>query len=202
MLELMQCGDLSPDQRQLADAMQQCSRALTTMLDGGITIPGLEAHLHPARIGLIDLPGKIEATINMFLGWAARQSVQLAYSISVDTPTVVLADGQRLQQVLNNLVSNAIKYAAGSTVLVRVSRIEAIPLKLKISVIDHGRRPRDDKQVASGWRSAGELQNQWAVPWSLHHDRAGAPAAVLSFRPVPPATVLALRRHAASCFSA
>jgi hypothetical protein len=147
MLELMQCGDLSPDQQQLADAMQHCSRTLTKMLDGAITIPGPEAHLRPTGIGLIDLPGKIETTINMFLGWAARQSVQLGYSISADTPTVVLADGQRLQQVLNNLVSNAIKYAAGSSVLVRVSRVEVNPLKLKISVIDHGRRQHDDKQA-------------------------------------------------------
>ena len=51
-------------------------------------------------------------------------------------------DGDRLQQVLNNLVSNAVKYSTGSTVRVR---IEDSADEVTVSVIDEGPGLRDDE---------------------------------------------------------
>jgi len=141
MLELLEHSGLTGSQQQLVNAMRTCSQSLASMLNGEIEIPAANSKPAFAMTSQFDLVNKIEETLAMFMGWAARQSVQLGYCISADTPTMVSADGMRLQQVLNNLLSNAIKYAAGGTVMVSLSRSPAQPSMLQIDVADSGENP-------------------------------------------------------------
>lgn len=137
-LELLGRSGLTGRQRQLVDAMQLCGRSLLSMLNGAIEIPGYYSSAARISDDQFDLADKIEDTIAMFLGWACNQSVELAYSISAAIPAVVSADGRRLQQVLNNLLSNSIKYAGGGTVMIEVSYQQQEPPMLQFRVSDSG----------------------------------------------------------------
>lgn len=53
-----------------------------------------------------------------------------------DRHVMVYADAQKAEQVLVNLVNNAIKYAPDSPVI--TVKVESLPSAVKISVIDHG----------------------------------------------------------------
>ncbi len=136
MLELLGRSGLPEHQQQLVNAMQQCSHAITSMLNGAIEIPGLYSTRLRASISQFILVYKLEYTIAMYQGWAATRAKELAYSVCADTPEFVSADEVRLQQVLNNMVSNAIKYGSGGVVMINVSCQQNEPPVLQFRVCD------------------------------------------------------------------
>ena len=51
---------------------------------------------------------------------ASRKGLDLLYWIEPDVPPVILSDHTRLQQILLNLVTNAVKFTESGEVVVRV----------------------------------------------------------------------------------
>ena len=79
---------------------------------------------------------------------AARNNTKLSYSLSPDTPPVLLGDPYRLKQILINLVSNSVKFTRDGKIHFTVKGIEKGPseIDLVIEVIDTGIGIEEDKQ--------------------------------------------------------
>jgi signal transduction histidine kinase/CheY-like chemotaxis protein/HPt (histidine-containing phosphotransfer) domain-containing protein len=85
--------------------------------------------------------GKIlEDTYSLFEKHALKNNTTLSYSLSPDTPSVLLGDPYRLKQIMINLVSNAVKFTANGKVHFSVHGIEKISgeIELVLEVIDSG----------------------------------------------------------------
>jgi len=79
---------------------------------------------------------------------AKEKSLSLNWHIAEDTPGVVVADPNRIGQILVNLADNAIKFTDRGEVKIKVTRLsqEANRVQLRISVQDTGIGVPEDKQ--------------------------------------------------------
>ncbi|WP_234996127.1 ATP-binding protein [Pseudobacteriovorax antillogorgiicola] len=100
-------------------------QSLLSIINDILDYSKLEAgkvELEPAPVDMRDL---LENLINLFSSTASRNSVSLSYSLDMNTAEYPVCDRYRLQQVLNNLISNAIKFSPGGSVRVEAKLIVA-----------------------------------------------------------------------------
>lgn len=111
---------------------------LTDLLD----VSKIEAGKVTITPQLTDVCELIEDSCRRYRLWAQSKQIQFQVRMSRDLPNVKL-DGRRIQQVLNNLVSNACKFSSGGdTITLAVQRSEGA---LEFSVTDTGQgMPQED----------------------------------------------------------
>jgi two-component system sensor histidine kinase/response regulator len=83
----------------------------------------------------------VDRITDVFMSEAARKRIELLVDIDLEAPNALIGDPLRLQQILKNLVSNAIKFTGiGGIILLRVKESEksADRTTLKFSVKDTG----------------------------------------------------------------
>jgi len=81
-----------------------------------------------------------ESLIDSFAVAARAKGIELALYVDVNMPSGLRGDPSRLRQILNNLVSNAIKFTHQGEVMVRASRVEdsAGGVLVRFEVMDTG----------------------------------------------------------------
>jgi signal transduction histidine kinase len=129
-------GTLSPIQRTMvSSANDDCERllaTLNTLLDLSRAESGTT---HLDRVP-VDLPVALQRSERLFAPKADERKISIQVETEGDLPDVS-ADPLRLDEVLNNLVSNAIKHSPdGGVVTLRTSQPDAD--HLRVSVIDQG----------------------------------------------------------------
>jgi signal transduction histidine kinase len=111
-------GNLTPAQRDSAHVIHQSGTDLLLLINDILDLARIEAgrqQMNPAAVALAPLA---ESLRGMFAPLAAER--QLAFAVTLDpaAPAMLETDGLRLQQILRNLVANAIKFTpAGSVTL-------------------------------------------------------------------------------------
>jgi signal transduction histidine kinase/DNA-binding NarL/FixJ family response regulator len=82
----------------------------------------------------------LEEIYTLFERQALRNNTRLSYTISDNTPDVLLGDPYRLKQIIMNLVSNSVKFTKNGMVDLSVNciRKESAEFELMIEVIDTG----------------------------------------------------------------
>ncbi len=82
----------------------------------------------------------LEDVYSMFGKQAERNQTTLSYSLSPDTPDILLGDPFRLKQILINLISNAVKFTSEGKVHYSVKSVDNGPdnLQIILEVIDTG----------------------------------------------------------------
>jgi len=107
---------------------------LRRLVDDLLDVRRLEVGGISLEMGAVDLGGLIEGAVRMHLAVAAAKHVEL--DIRVREPLQVVVDAGRIQQVIWNLVSNAIKHSPSEeTVVIRAERRGE---KIRVEVEDRG----------------------------------------------------------------
>jgi PAS domain S-box-containing protein len=141
MAQLLQREPLAPDQRRMADQIVEAGRTLLAIINDILDISRIEAgHLHihgrPFRLSstLAQIGSLIGAT-------AAAKGLHFAIEISprLDADLLV-GDALRVEQILTNLVGNAVKFTDEGEVSVYVEPLEIDPgaVRLRFEVSDTG----------------------------------------------------------------
>jgi signal transduction histidine kinase len=102
-------GELSPMQRQLLDTIKTNAERMTAIINDLLDITKIESgsvELNFQPVGVLD---SISMAVNNQQTLLETRKHKLKLEVPADVPQVV-ADGVRLQQVLDNLLSNALKY--------------------------------------------------------------------------------------------
>jgi two-component system, OmpR family, phosphate regulon sensor histidine kinase PhoR len=108
---------------------------MTRLTDDLLSLSRIEMQEHEKPAGLIDLEMVLNQTIDGLKQQAGQADVQL--TLSVPQSCSVPGDAHQLQQVFQNLVENALKYASeGRRVAISVERYD---LYTDVQVRDHGR---------------------------------------------------------------
>ncbi len=110
LLQLLDEGNLDPEQRHYVQLCRDSSRNLLGLLNEVLDFSRIEAGRVP-RVEEPFSPGELAQQLSIFFQEQARQKgLRLDCSVAEDLPQEVLGDPNRLQQVLMNLLSNAVKF--------------------------------------------------------------------------------------------
>jgi len=145
MLDILQLTRLDAEQKEYVDAVGDSARSLLGLLNDILDFSKIEARKlelveEPFRLGRI-----IQTTINTLGMQAAKKGVSLTFEMGRQVPDSLLGDGDRLRQVLINLVGNAVKFTDQGSVTIRVhcagncdSELSDREVLLRFSVEDTG----------------------------------------------------------------
>lgn len=123
MIELLLDTHLNEEQRDYSEAAKQSADRLLKVVSDVLDISTIEAgklSFEPVSFDLRDLIERLSASYSPL---AARKGLTLDARIHSDIPRVVKGDPNRLQQVLSNLLDNAIKFTETGRVSVRVEQM-------------------------------------------------------------------------------
>lgn len=131
---------LDPEQRNFAETIELSANSLLSIIDDILDFSKIEA----GRIELVSeefrVPELLSSTERMFAGKASAKGIQLTITSASDVPQVLIGDRSRLQQILNNLVGNAVKFTDEGWVNVNLEQQGRVAdsIDLQIVVEDTG----------------------------------------------------------------
>jgi PAS domain S-box-containing protein len=118
MTELLLHTDLDEDQRSLAIQVASSGKLMIELLSDILDISKIEAGQLSIRETEFGLRKTIERACAAVRPHADARDVALELTISEDVPQRTLGDGQRLLQVLLNVLANAVKFTSEGAVTV------------------------------------------------------------------------------------
>ncbi len=120
MSTLLQETRLSKDQAEYAQTIQNAAGILLTLINGVLDLSKIEAgkfELENTDFNLSELMKLITSTLQYS---ATQKGITLSYQFDDELPETFIADHRRLQQILINLVGNAIKFTPAGGVAIHV----------------------------------------------------------------------------------
>lgn len=101
---------LSKDQKQFLSSISISSKNLLSILNDILDFSKIEANKLDLVFASFNLEDTLTQTVNAFQPQATAKNLELAYYINQDVPTHLYGDEKKIIQILNNLISNAIKF--------------------------------------------------------------------------------------------
>lgn len=145
MAELLAASELKPKQQRFAEVIARSGSSLLAIINDILDFSKIEA----GRIELETVPVVIDDVVEMvaqlFEEKARSKGLDLSTHIGADIPPRIGADPVRLNQVLSNLVNNALKFTEAGHVALRVARDPERPANLLFAVEDTGIGIPEDK---------------------------------------------------------
>ncbi len=140
MLELLLGTSLDAKQRRYTETLRTSANALMTVLNDILDFSKIEAGKVELHVAPCDPRALVEEVAELFAARAELKRLELLCHVDPDVPTRVEVDGDRLRQVLTNLVGNAVKFTETGEVVIHCSapRVDGDRAKLVLEVVDTG----------------------------------------------------------------
>ncbi len=140
MTELVLDSSLTQSQRDYLKMVLVSSESLLSVINDILDFAKIEAGKLDLLIAEFDLRESLEDVVRSFAFRAHAKGLELTCRVHPDTPERLLGDVGRLRQVINNLVSNAIKFTEVGEVFVGVEPLsqQGDRAVLQFSVTDTG----------------------------------------------------------------
>ncbi|MCS6293312.1 MAG: PAS domain S-box protein [Nitrospira sp.] len=120
--DLLLKTSLTSEQRQCALMSQRSSQALLRLVNDVLDLAKIEAGTVRVESAPFDLKELLERTMRLMELRQHRRDVALTLTMAADVPAQLEGDGFRLQQILLNLLGNALKFTDRGSVSLAVSR--------------------------------------------------------------------------------
>ncbi|MGY1633920.1 HAMP domain-containing protein [Geodermatophilus sp. SYSU D01186] len=115
-----QDATLTPKQIEFASTIHASASDLLHLIEDILDLSKIEAgrvDIEPAPVLLADVCADVEQAFGV---QAEDKGLQLRVEAAAELPAVITTDAQRLQQILRNLLANAIKFTAAGSVTLQV----------------------------------------------------------------------------------
>ncbi len=140
MTNLLDSTALTDEQEDYVNVIRQSSNILMLLINDILDVSKMQAGM----LKLEKIPFEVRESLKqIFLSYkpmADEMGTVLTYYVDESTPDFLLGDPLRLNQIISNLVNNAIKFTSGGSVNINVKAIqkENDVFDLRIEVIDTG----------------------------------------------------------------
>lgn len=141
MLQLtLMAEDLQADYRDNLLTAKNCADTLLRLINDILDISKLEAGKYNLKEEIFDIRSAIEETVAAQVPIATNKGLALDCAFGNNIPKLVMGDGQRIQQILNCLLSNALKFTPEGSVRVKIAAIDTgtDAINIRIAVADSG----------------------------------------------------------------
>lgn len=118
--ELMEMRLDQPRFKEQAGLIRKAAEHLNALLTEILDLAKVEAGAMPHTPTEQNVAEIVQSTADFFAVTAANKNLALHVQIAPDAPYTLLCDGLRLKQVLNNLLSNAMKFTTTGSVAIEV----------------------------------------------------------------------------------
>lgn len=140
MTDLTLSTNLTEEQKENLSIVKNCAHTLLALINDVLDLSKIEAEKVIIEEIDFDINTLIKNVIHTNLVKAKEKYIQLYYNIDEEIPKILIGDAYRLQQVLNNLISNAVKFTDSGFVILNVNKINSINeiFEIQFSVEDMG----------------------------------------------------------------
>jgi signal transduction histidine kinase/HAMP domain-containing protein/ActR/RegA family two-component response regulator len=132
--------ELSLRQREMVGVINQSSELLLTILNDVLDISKIEAGKLNLELTAFDLTSAIETVGDLYAEVARQKGLALKLDLAAAPQQPLLGDATRIRQILQNLISNAVKFTEQGQIVVRVSTCAHSPTEvgIRVEVTDQG----------------------------------------------------------------
>jgi two-component system sensor histidine kinase BarA len=133
--------DLDGDQRDYVGIIERSSRSLLDLLEDVLNLSRIEAGKAVLDVAEFDVLEIVDHLLTLHAPAAYAKALELVLDADLTSPAAVVGDAGKLQQVLNNLLHNAIKFTAQGSITLHLAHgvgPEGRPA-LSVTVADTGR---------------------------------------------------------------
>lgn len=140
MSELLLQGPLHESQREFAEVVQKSGKTLLTLVNDVLDTGKIGAGTLTIETAPFELKAALELALNYARRDAERKNLDLVLTVAEDLPSRLLGDGNRIQQIVLNFLTNAVKFTDAGRVEcdVQCQSFDAAHCCLVIEVRDTG----------------------------------------------------------------
>jgi signal transduction histidine kinase/ActR/RegA family two-component response regulator len=149
MLDLALSGKLEAEPREFINAAHTSALSMVQILNDILDLTKIEMGKFSIVVKPFCLRKCVEDTFNIFLPAAKCKGLDLNFTVADDVPETLVGDHARFNQVLVNLVGNAVKFTEKGKVKIGVAAGCSAPgskIEVTITVADTGIGIPDDKK--------------------------------------------------------
>ncbi len=140
MIDLTLLTELNAEQKENLLTAKHCANSLLQIINDILDFSKMGAGKLIIEDVNFNIKKLIENIVKAHINHAKKKRLDLSYSFSASIPTYLKGDSNRLQQILNNLINNAIKFTKIGKVSISVEKNDESGnnIELKFAVIDTG----------------------------------------------------------------
>ncbi len=140
MTTLTLLSELNPEQKENLSIIKMSGDSLLNIINDILDFSKIEAGKMSIEATSFDLRELLSKNLGLHSVFAEEKGLQLEYDIDDEIPRLLIGDPYRIQQVLINLISNALKFTENGKIRVSAAIHEKqdVDLWLQISVSDTG----------------------------------------------------------------
>jgi len=133
MAALLTQTNLNAEQREYAETISNCGESLINVINDLLDFSKIESGEMKLDIHEFNLKQCVDDTLSIFVRNAVDKQIRITYTIDQFIPDDITTDKLRLKQILNNLLSNALKFTHGGTISLTIKLLENLGDNLKLS---------------------------------------------------------------------
>lgn len=151
-LQMGLAGPLTPKQQEYVHDIRRSSEELKTIIDAIIDLTAIDAGAMELRLDRVDVPDMLQAVAEKLSPAIDRRDLTLNIEVAADANSFV-ADPKRLEQILTNLLSNAIGFSTAGSVIRMGARLHGTNVQFWVSDNGRGIDPDFQKHVFDRFQS-------------------------------------------------
>lgn len=120
-IDLLSDTPLDEEQQEYVNTVKTSSRTLMALINDILDFSKIESGHLNLEVREFNLVRSLREVVALFFGDAVKKNIQLSMEIRDEVPRKILGDEMRIQQIITNLVANAVKFTETGEIRLIVS---------------------------------------------------------------------------------